>query len=301
MIESWLMVVKSNDNNSHFNSRIIVGLLGVVLFGGWLYCSEVVRSPENVFWGSLSNNLSMASVVRTVEQKQPGLEVSRNLRVTSGENLSVRALVDIKQTTSKNKTTKVKSENIITKNKNVARYISIQSDINKDLKKIENKWFIDPSSSEQNLASIYEALGLIPGYITGSPPFLLLSGNSKKAVLADLRDVYKPNFESVKKISYNGKQAYEYEVEVNVSRYVHFLQSIRNQLGLTDLGLRPEDYEQNQPVKTVMVVTITGRQITKMTEIQQNRQENYSNHGVASTLQLPKPEVSKDIIDAYLR
>jgi len=295
------MVTISNASNTRFNSRLIIGFLGVVLFGGWLYHGEVIRSPENVFWGSLINSLSTASVVRTIEQKQSGLEVSRSVRVTSGENLSIRSLVDIKQTTPNNKTTKVKSENIITKNKNVARYISIQSDAKKDLKKIENKWFIDPSSKDQNLASIYDALGLTPGYITGSPPLVLLTSSTRKAVLPELKDVYRPRFESVKKISYNGKQAYEYEVEVNVSRYLHLLQSIRSQLGLPDLGLNPSDYEQNQPVKTVMVVMITSRQITKMVEVQQNRQESYSNYGVISSLRIPVPEISKDIIDATLR
>lgn len=292
----------NNTKKFNYNYRLIFGLVGVIIFAGWLYCSEVVKGPENVFWASLNNNLSTASVVRTIEQKQVGLEVARSARVSSGEQLSLRSIVDIKQTTPKNKVTKVKSENIITKYKNVARYISIESDTKKDeINRIENKWFLDPSSEEQNLNSIHEALGLAPGYITGSPPFVLLGNGEKAVVLPKLKDVYKPNFSSVKKININGKQAYEYETEVNVSNYVRFLQSIRGQLGLADLGLNPEDYEQNEPIKIIITININGRQIIRINDKEQNRQESYSNYGVISNLQIPEPEVPKEIIDATLR
>ncbi len=302
MIELKLMTSNTNSKKINLNSRLIIGLIGVILFTGWLYCTEVVKSPENVFWASLNNNLSTVSVVRLIEQKQTGLEVSRRARVSSGEQLSLRSIVDIKQTTPKNKVTKVKSENIITKDKNVARYVSIKSDTKiNNIKRIENKWFLDPSSEEQNLNSIYEALGLTPGYITGSPPFILLGNNSKAVVLPKLRDVYKPNFTSVKKINIDGKQTYEYEVEVNVSNYVRFLQSIREQLGLDGLGLNPEDYEQNEPLKIVIAITVNGRQIIKINDKEQNRQESYSNYGVISNIQIPEPEIPKEIIDATLR
>lgn len=302
MIELLLVAINTKNKRLNFNIRLAVGLIGVLLFGGWLYCTEVVKNPENVLWGSLNNSLSTASVVRSIEQKQPGLEVSRSVRATSGENLSVRALTDIEQTTSKSKLTKVKSENITTKDKNLVRYLSIESDTRKsELKNIENKWFINPSSNEQNTTIIYEALGLTPGYITGSPPIVLLNSNIKSDVLPKLKDVYKPNFASVKKITVDGKQAYEYEVEIDVSNYVEFLQYIRNKLGLSDLGLNPEDFRENQPVKTVIVVAINGRQIMKITDSETNRQESYSNYGAITNLQIPEPNISRKIIDATLR
>ena len=286
--------------------RSIIVLSIIAVISVWLFIISFFNSKERVFWASINNNLSTSSITREVDQHQPGLIAKRTLFARSGSEFGVVANINIQQQAPNKKTTNVETENITTPKLNIARYkrvgLETKGENNSPIEynNFKNKWFTQSTNKDQNLEIIADGLGLSPGVVAGTPPFVLLSNDQKSAVFDNFKVAYKPDLSTVQATTFNNKDVYKYQVSVDVYTYLLGLNKIRKSMGFKELSLNPEDFKQNEPFNIQIIVGVSTRQIYEVTDVNSRTKEVFKNHGLDKSIKLPNVGFTKKDIETEL-
>lgn len=281
---------------------VIVAVLGLLFF-----VSSTINNSENVFWGMVDNNLSSFGVTRSIKQNDGNVEVDRKVRLVTAPDISTLSLTKITQK-SGDASTEVVTENLVTLEDNLSRYVSIKSDYTNKGKKpnydqLTNVWFADESTTpELNAQVLADVSGLSPGYLPGSPPFLLLNSSARKTANQFIRDnnVYEPNFDQKKTVDVNGKKAYEYPVKVDVKTYIELLSLINQSSGVEVRKINSENFKDNPPLDLIMTIDVSGRQLLAVRDNQTGREETFSAHGARPVVEIPEVTSTKRNIESSL-
>lgn len=286
--------------------RSIIVLSIIAVISVWLFIISFFNSKERVFWASINNNLSTSSITREVDQHQPGLIAKRTLFARSGSEFGVVANINIQQQAPNKKTTNVETENITTPKLNIARYkrvgLETKGENNSPIEynNFKNKWFTQSTNKDQNLEIIADGLGLSPGVVAGTPPFVLLSNDQKSAVFDNFKVAYKPDLSTVQATTFNNKDVYKFQVSVDVYSYLLGLNKIRKNMGFKELSLNPEDFKQNEPFNIQIIVGVSTRQIYEVTDANSRTKEVFKNHGLDKSIKLPNVAFTKKDIETEL-
>lgn len=286
--------------------RSIILLSIIAVISVWLFIISFFNSKERVFWASINNNLSTSSITREVDQHQPGLIAKRTLFARSGSEFGVVANINIQQQAPNKKTTNVETENITTPKLNIARYkrvgLETKGENNSPIEynNFKNKWFTQSTNKDQNLEIIADGLGLSPGVVAGTPPFVLLSNDQKSAVFDNFKVAYKPDLSTVQATTFNNKDVYKFQVSVDVYSYLLGLNKIRKNMGFKELSLNPEDFKQNEPFNIQIIVGVSTRQIYEVTDANSRTKEVFKNHGLDKSIKLPNVGFTKKDIETEL-
>lgn len=286
--------------------RSIIVLSIIAVISVWLFIISFFNSKERVFWASINNNLGTSSITREVDQHQPGLIAKRTLFARSGSEFGVVANINIQQQAPNKKTTNVETENITTPKLNIARYKRVgletkgKNNSPIEYNNFKNKWFTQSTNKDQNLEIIADGLGLSPGVVAGTPPFVLLSNDQKSAVFNNFKIAYKPDFSTVQATTFNNKDVYKYQVSVDVYTYLLGLNKIRKSMGFKELSLNPEDFKQNEPFNIQIIVGVSTRQIYEVTDVNSRTKEVFKNHGLDKSIKLPNVGFTKKDIETEL-
>ncbi len=272
----------------------------ILAFAGFMWYENIYKNPSNVFFGMIDNNLSTYGVTRSIAQKETaGFGFERDTKISYIPEFSVASKTRLVQNVKKNKTVVV-TKSITKNNKTVSSYVEISGgDKDKNYNPIINRWFEDRLSKDQ----VAETVGLVPGFVAGTPPFLNLDNNTKQSAIEKIKanEVYDVDFGSVKKTEYNGKSAYEYDVDVNIGQYLYMMRDLSNKSNIDISQINIDAYTSNPPIELLMTVSIDGRQLLKAIDKQTGREETFSSYGAVSFVNLPTVNISKVQIEKLFK
>jgi len=297
------MSLKTSDYT--FDSQIVRTIFAVALLvltaGIMLWYENIHKNPSNVFWGMVRNNLSTYGVTRSITQDaDAGVGFERSSKIAYIPEFSIEATTKLTQA-NQQQTTIVKTRSITKNGKTISSYRGIEGDrINKDkVTPLLNNWFEDNLSKDQ----IAEVVGLVPGYVAGSPPFVSLGHQSVLSELDAIKKdgTYRVDYSGAKKVSVDGKNALEFDVKVDVVGYLKMLSRISKSTGIDYTPINVENFNNNPPIELLMTVSINGKQLLKVTDKQTEREEKFSGYGAVSLIDLPKIDTSKANIEKLLQ
>lgn len=277
---------------------VVLGTL-VFLGGLWAWYSNVHQSAYRVFWDSVDNNLNIYGVTRTIEQNNNGSTVNQKLQLFLGAENIARGRTTVTQPNQTGGTTTVVTETVGTPTNNYARYVDIQTGEGNsgqpDTSRVLNVWSREVllGGEQQNESVLSEA-------IFSSIPFAYLPLNQRQEVVQFMKDndVYEVDYRNAKKVERAGKQAYEYQVTVNLKGYIETLQKVDRLMGLEQLtSVNSAAYEGATPAELVVISSIDGRQVLEITYNGSNRTEKYSSYGARLEVDIPETEVLRSELE----
>lgn len=284
-------------------ARIILIISALIFCAGiMMWYENIHKNPSNVFWAMVDNNLSTFGVTKTIEQNDnEGLGFKRLTRISFAPDFIIESQTNLRQKV-RNEKTIITTRSITKNNQTVSTYSRVQTTDKTDTKRFETilgKWFNDEISKDQ----VAETVGLVPSYVAGSPPFLNLEYKTRQKLIDQIREneVYDVNFSGVKRSELFGKDTYEYEVKVNVERYLVMLGELSESSGIDISPVNIDDYKSNPDLQLLMTVSVDGRQLLKVVDKQTEREELYSGYGAISRVDLPAPDITKKELEKIFK
>lgn len=288
--------------DSHLVRIILIASVLIFSAGIMMWYENIHKNPSNVFWAMVDNNLSIYGVSKTIEQSdKDGVGFKRLTRISFAPEFIVESQTNLQQQVRKEKTAVV-TRSITKNNKTVSSYKKITASNEKNTKKLESilgKWFTDDLSKDQ----IAETVGLVPGYVAGSPPFLNIEHQTRQKLVEQIKnnEVYKVNYSGVKRSELSGKNTFEYEVSINVERYLLMLGELSKSSGIDISPVNIDDYKSNPDLQLLMTVSVNGRQLLKVVDKQTGREELFSGYGAISRIDLPAPDIAKNELEKIFK
>lgn len=294
-----------NKRDYTFDSQIVRTIFIVALLvlsaGIMMWYENIHKNPSNVFWGMVRNNLSTYGVTRSITQgANAGVGFERKSKIAYIPEFSIEATTKLTQA-NQQQTTIVNTRSITKNGRTVSSYQGIVGDrIDKNkVAPLLNSWFEDNLSKDQ----IAEVVGVIPGYVAGSPPFVSLD---HQTVLTELDAIakdgtYTVDYSGVKKVVVDGKNALEFDVKVDVVGYLKMLGRISKQSGFQVSPLDINNFKDNPPIELLMTASIDGKQLLQVADKQTSRVETFSGYGATSSLELPTADTNKQKIQGLLK
>jgi hypothetical protein len=276
---------------------IIIGFIGV----GLAYFYKTTYSdPRRVFNAMLENSLRTSSVLKQVTQVSDNQTLDQRVRLQLGGDHVAQSVTTLSQTglASAN----VMTESIGTPNADFVRYRSIKTDQKNEAgEEIDFSNIVDvwgrTEASETTSGELYNEL------VLGVIPIGNLSHQDRKELLQDMTelDVYKVEYENVKRGSANGRPAYSYRVKIRPETYVTLLKKYATKVGLSHLdNINPQNYSSAPPIEFTISVDIMTRRLVGI-EYDSGRQEYYTSYGTEADVELPNDTVPVEELQDRLR
>ncbi len=275
-------------------------ILAVVLFGLNAWYKSIYSDPRAVFNAMLENSLRTESVTKEVVQNTDDQTLEQIIRLQAGEKHQAQSVTNLSQQGTASAT--VVTESIGTPTSDYVRYRSISTEQKSeagndlDFTNILGIWgktdIEDKTSGELYNES---ALGIIP--------FANLSKVDRKKVLdlASDMNVYRVEFQNVRKGTVNGRSTYEYTVKVLPEAYVAMLQEYARAAGLTHLeNINPANYASADAIEFKVTVDILSRRLSSVT-YETGRQEYYLSYGNQVQTDIPTETVTIEELQQRLQ
>ena len=285
--------------------NLLICAVLLLAVSGYLEYTRVYLTPERRFWMAMENNLSVPSVVRTVQTGGTGNLSVEKTRLTFG----AQAVQDkVSSVSLKNATadSNVTTETITTPTNQYVRYKTIRSNEKKedgssyDFSSVLNVW------ASQGLAT--DEASADDQRLTFEQPLITLAmfGNLKpearKQVIQELKtsgayevDTKTPTYSVI-----DGQKYIQYSVRVKTKKYVEVLQHHFTKMGYgTFPPLDSNNYTENARVNSFFAVNMRNNTLAR---IEFNGQaENYSDYGVTMPVVIPKDPITVDELQTKLQ
>lgn len=278
------------------NYIILFFATGIVLFAlsGWMWWRNIYTSPERVFWGMVNTSLSTTGVNKHTEQDSNGAALVQDTQINLGANNQSHSIATIVQKGAQGDT-KVTTETIGTLGADYARYTNIEipgasDEAKKNLQDVLNKWGKNEAQDKEQTGRFLAQSVLNLGSNQPGIPFGYLSGSDREALIKQMKEkkVYDVDFNlpPTRKVE-NGQNVYVYKVKIKVGPYVGLLQEYGNKIGLGDIGLDANNYQDTPDISAEFAVNPVNRQLVAINYPDQNFKEVYSSYGAQTAVALP--------------
>lgn len=294
---SWL--------TSHKVASALVTALIISLISGAAWGVHQYTQPDAVFSGMLVNNLSTNSVTRKTVSDQQGENVTQYAQLSFVGQPRTHAVIVLRQKNEAGKENIVKTETIGTKDTDYSRYISVETDQKTttgaplDFSKIEGTW--GKTSTEGPAA---QPAQFLQQATLGLVPFANLQASVRDKIIDQLEDkgAYQIDYQKLESGKIGNKKVWIYPVQVNVEQYVGILKDIAKQSGIGNLEeLDPAAYKDAPPLKLKFSVAKFSRQLLRISYEDGTQQEDYSNYGLNSPIELPAKTISVEELQKQLQ
>lgn len=256
----------------------------------------VYIGPKHVFWSMIENSLRTSSVTLKTDQSRGDSRLKQLIHVDTGAADMARSL-----TTLKEGDTEVKTEILGTKEADFTRYISIRSATKADVSGVKNVWARadDSAQSETQLSNhrLYAQTTLGVGLPLGSVPVPVgdVSATKRQQLLDFIRnqDVYRPDFQHVKKDYKHGRLLYTYDVTIQSILYISLMKAFAADLGLRDLeAANPNSFQDQPTIKVSLTVDALSHRLARVNFPELNYAQEYESYGLPLKAELPKQAIS---------
>lgn len=270
---------------------VVVGL-AVLAGAGILWCQKVYKTPENTFARMLSNSLSTASVTKQSVSETGPQKVTQSTRLQTSPEPRVHGVVEISQG-SADQQSFVKRETITSTTTNFVRLVTVETTQKNaagqpyDFSPVLGTWGQTPATEGDNSTSQLYGQNV-------AVPFVKLSANGRRQVLDQIRteNVYNVNYQTVKKVNVNGRQAYIYDVSVKPEAFIRMMKSIGQLVGVKGFDeVNSNDYKNLPDVKFTFTVDVLSRDLITV-DYGNGQAESYSGAGFRSIARDPKDAIS---------
>lgn len=275
-------------NRKPITWALLLAVAFIALFAVWY--KNIYSDPRSVFNAMIENSLRTSSVTKRIVQGDESQALDQKVRLQIGEMHLVQGLTELSQTGVAS--AQVTTESIGTPTSDFVRYRSINTDQKSaaggelDFSNVIGVWGKTEAEGETTGELYNEStLGVIP---IGN---LSAEDRQKLMNLITATDVYKVEYANVKRVSANGRPAYEYTVKVLPVAYVTLLKNYAQMVGLTQLqDIDPARYENSNAIEFTVTVDIMTRRLATTT-YQNGRQENYISYGGTTRVAVPKETI----------
>lgn len=279
--------------NNRSLSRLIVFLgVFIMIVSVWLWWTKVHNSPNNVFWGMISNNLATPGITRHVVQKSSADSLDQYIQLEFGSVNAVHTRATLTQTDSSGKTV-VKSETIGTPTTDFNRYLKIETpQKNKQNKPIDTSNVIDVWAKTDQSKNLAPTSNFSQSVFT-IVPYGNLGYDARNSLVDyikdnDVYDMSKP----AQSIQHNGRSAYIYYIDVDPVAYIKSLEKYAKAMGLGNVGLDADMYANSPALKVELTVDKLSRQLTKIYYPDSQQEETFMSQGLQPQTILPDKTVT---------
>jgi hypothetical protein len=288
---------------STFRSRIIaavcLAILVVVSLCLFLW-TKSNNNPEQIFWSAINNSLSTSSVIIEAGQSSEGTTQEQLSQLTFGQHPIARTLTIL---TSGNSV--VRTEDLSTPSSEFTRYDSINT-----TKKNKNGTPVNFSSVLGVWAKTTPTQATTPvvppvygQILLGlSLPFGDLTASEKVQLIEELQtgQVYDTAFPAAKKVTVDGRLAYEYNVTIQPILYIRYMKEYAADMGLHQLDqVNPNTYEGQSAFNVTWTVDVNSREIVRAV-YGNNNVENYGGYGLPVTVSTPTKAITTAALQSRL-
>ncbi len=287
---------------SKLPTRLNVKLLQTLLWGAgglvfvvsaFFWYTQVYSSPERVFWGMVSNNLSTAGITRTVTQSQAENKSSESSMLSFGAEPGIAVLKDISQTGAEG-SSRVLVEGIGTRTSDYQRYTLIQRNGTDgkpiDYTSVQDKW-VKTGSNEQGTElqppQLFNQV-LLSSFIFGN-----VRAEKRGDVVDDLKKAYQVDFSKAAKMRAAGKNAYTYDVSIKLQNLASALQKYGQATGLASAAaIQPSNYADSGNIDMKVTIAMASRQLIKVDYAAAGITERYGSYGIIKGVQAPSETIT---------
>ena len=271
-------------------------ILVVGLFSWYQY---IHKSTYGVFWDTVDNNLNLFGVTRTIDQSSGESKFNQKLQISLGAENVARGLTTITQP-GQNGTIEVVTETLGTLTNNYARYVDVSlvrdNAAVPDISSIKNVWGREDLVGDKDPNQSVLAEGLL----FSSFPLAGLSAPQRQEVIQFMKDsqAYEVDYKGARVVTRAGKQAYEYNVIVNMEGYIAAVKMVDEMMGLNQLSdVDPTAYAEADPAQLTVVNSIDGRQLLEVSYTGTTRTEKYSAYGARITVDIPETNLLRSELE----
>lgn len=265
-----------------------IGIIAILLFS-WL---GKAADPQQVFWGALSNSLSVAGVTIETAQKVGSQSERQFTQVGFGAHPRVRSLIVLQEGNST-----VKTEDLITPTAEYTRYDSIQTNHKTKTGKPINFSSIlgvwaRTTTAPQNAGLVPPVYGQV--LLGLSLPFGDLDVAHRSQLLEQLKEnqVYNTAFPAAKKQQFRGRLVYVYKVSIQPLLYIQYLKSYAADVDLHQLdSVNPNSYGGQPAISMTWTVDAHAEELVRA-DYGGGRVETYSGFGIPVTTPIPAHPIS---------
>jgi hypothetical protein len=271
--------------------QIVGGVLVVLLLavaGGYSVRSSS-QTPERVFAGMLTQNLSTNGVTRVITQNSEELNVAQYTQLSFGAQPNTHAITVFKQPGGV-----IVTEQISNRSSDVVRYQRIETSQKNaagkpiDVSKVVGKWakLTEGTAFNNSVSS-----GLFDQSLLGVVPIANLNPATRNELLQTIQDdeVFAYELDKVQTKTRDGRKVYEYPVTIKPAAYVAMMQQFGKLVGATQYDeLDPATYANAAALQATFVVDVASRQLREVTQSSGGRTEEYRAFGVAQNLAVPR-------------
>jgi hypothetical protein len=282
-----------------FGGRTVLKLVGifvavVIIASSILWYKKVFTNPERVFWSTINNNLSTASVSKQISQQA---QSTKNVEITQIAFSPTPAVRDIKDLTTQNSAnnSRIIIESLGTPTDTYQHYALIQQKSKTSNKKLNYSsvyplWLKNSGNKQQETQlfsnAIYSAL------LFGN-----LQSTQRGKTVDQLRDVYKVNFKTVDKSTVKGRKTYTYNVNLKLRKYAEAVNSYAKTIGLPNTNqINAANYKPTDEISIQVSIDVLSRQVKKVYYTSNGSTEEYLTYGVVPTFKLPAHTVGYETL-----
>jgi hypothetical protein len=270
-----------------------IGGTALFILAGYLWWNVASVQPNNVFWGTINNNLVITGVTKKTITNEENGSLNQYQQVSLGSQNVIKTIATVEQKATDAASTKVITESIATPNADFARYTSIQTS-----EKTPNNQPLDFGTA-LNVWSKNEVAaggGTFSEALYGLFPLSFIQGNQRQQIVKDMQKnkVYEIKPDSLKKHRQNGRLIYDYTIAVNPEQYVKSLKAVDAASGLNQLkDVDPSQYAGSQAVEVQVSIDAHAQQLVSITYPDNSRQEEYSGYGIFRPVTLPENAIKQ--------
>jgi hypothetical protein len=291
--------------NKKLKTIITIIVLGLILLigSGYIWWHSIYTSPRRVFEGMLDSSLRTSAVTKRVTQSSGNQKLDQTTQLQLGSQNLVHSFTTLSQ--GSEPPTIVKTESIGTAKEDYVRYTGIETQQKSssggplDFTHIINVWGKSSASDPQSSAG-----QLFSDTVFGVIPFAGLDGHDRADLLKFIHDnqVYKPDYNSVKRTKDNGRSVYIYDTEVKAETYIELLKKFGHLLGFNQYeNLDSAAYKNAAPIHFKLSVDVLSRQLVKVEYTGGDRQETYGGYGLIAKIDLPTKTIAVEELQQRLQ
>jgi hypothetical protein len=281
-------LIKKLDNNSSNNRLFIIGGVILLAIGFGLWFNSIYLNPTNIFWDSLSNDLSTAGFTKEINNSTSQTSVKQTVQIVFCGNSYAHSITTLTQSG-----TTVVTEEINSPDSEYVRYLNISTANNgaKNYKPVLNLWGYQKStkaSGAQSTRTFYQTIfGIIPfGNLTPEQRNNLMS-------IAKKEKVYTVNTKDVTHETVAGKKVDTLKVNVNLQGYIKLMKTFAGYVGFKGLdGIDPSQYSSQKPVAVKISIEPVSRNLVQIDNGTATGKSQYSGFGADPMISLPKEKIS---------
>lgn len=277
----------------------LLRVLGIVIVTALLVISYVVwrrqtnPDPTAVYWQALQRTMSTPGITCTSDETNNSITTKQVIELDLSSRATAHAWASVTQVG-----TSVMTEEITTHAADYMRYTAIKSPTKLDLTQVLNVWstVTGPTSSKPLYGRT--ALG---GCVF---PLADLSNSEVKPLLATLKTgtVFKTTPATALRSTLAAHPTYIYDVSVQPSSYIAFMQQVAKAIGLTDLdNLDVSSYSQAPAVALKVYINPRSSEVQQIVFSSGAHTVRLSNYGRRPQLVVPQSTISSQQLSQRLQ